>query len=43
MSRPKFSINNRLWLDAIFVRDYHGNDSTVFTAGSDKNGMSPAD
>ena len=44
MSRPKFSVvNNRLWLDAIFVRDYHGNDSTVFTAGSDKNGMSPAD
>jgi len=43
MSRPKFAIvNNRLWLDAIFVRDYHGNDSTVFTAGSDKNGMSPA-
>ncbi|HEU5166824.1 MAG TPA: T9SS type A sorting domain-containing protein, partial [Chitinophagaceae bacterium] len=43
MSRPKFdSVNNRLWLDAIFVRDYHGNDSTVFTAGSDKNGMSPA-
>ncbi len=44
MSRPQFSvINNRLWLDAIFVRDYHGNDSSVFTAGSDKNGMSPAD
>jgi hypothetical protein len=44
MSRPKFTVfNNRLWLDAIFVRDYHGNDSTVFTAGSDKNGMSPAD
>jgi len=44
MSRPKFAVvNNRLWLDAIFVRDYHGNDSTVFTAGSDKNGMSPAD
>ncbi|MBK5272265.1 MAG: hypothetical protein JJE22_14750, partial [Bacteroidia bacterium] len=43
MSQPKFSIiNNRLWLDAIFVRDYHGNDSTVFTSGSDKNGMSPA-
>ena len=42
MSRPKFSlINNRLWLDALFVRDYHGNDSTVFTSGSDKNGMSP--
>jgi hypothetical protein len=44
MSRPKFTVvNNRLWLDAIFVRDYHGNDSTVFTAGSDKNGMSPVD
>jgi hypothetical protein len=43
MSRPKFSvINNRIWLDALFVRDYHGNDSTVFTAGSDKNGQSPA-
>jgi hypothetical protein len=42
MSRPTFSIvNNRLWLDAIWIRDYHGNDSTVFTAGSDKNGMSP--
>jgi hypothetical protein len=43
MSRPAFSIvNNRLWLDALFVRDYHGNDTTVFVAGSDKNGMSPA-
>lgn len=43
MSRPSFSvINNRLWLDALFIRDYHGNDSTVFIAGSDKNGMSPA-
>lgn len=43
MSRPQFSVfNNRLWIDAIFVRDYHGNDSSVFTAGSDKNGMSPA-
>ncbi len=42
MSRPSFSIvNNRLWLDAIWVRDYHGNDTTVFTSGSDKNGMSP--
>jgi len=44
MSRPKFSIiNNRIWLDALFVRDYHGNDSTVFAAGSDKNGMRPDD
>lgn len=42
MSRPTFSIvNNRLWLDALWVRDYHGNDTTVFTSGSDKNGMSP--
>jgi hypothetical protein len=42
MSRPAFSINNnRMWLDALFIRDYHGNDTTVFTAGSDKNGMSP--
>jgi hypothetical protein len=44
MSKPQFTVvNNRLWLDAIFVRDYHGNDSSVFTAGSDKNGMSPVD
>jgi hypothetical protein len=43
MSKPQFSIvNNRLWLDALFVRDYHGTDTTVFTSGSNKNGMSPA-
>ncbi len=42
MSMPSYSVvNNRMWLDALFVRDYHGNDTTVFTAGSDKNGMSP--
>ncbi|MGZ3840261.1 MAG: hypothetical protein ACXVBI_16935, partial [Flavisolibacter sp.] len=42
MSRPQFSVvNNRLWLDALFVRDYHGNDTTVFTSGADKNGDSP--
>lgn len=42
MSVPSFTIvNNRLWLDALFVRDFHGNDMTAFTAGSDKNGMSP--
>jgi len=42
MARPPYSIvNNRLWLDALFVRDYHGNDTTVFTSGADKNGMSP--
>lgn len=43
MSKPSFSVvNNRLWLDALFVRDYHGSDTTVFTSGADKNGMSPA-
>lgn len=42
MSRPQFTnVNNRLWLDAAFVRDFHGNDTTVFTAGADKNGDSP--
>jgi hypothetical protein len=43
MSLPTFTVwNNRLWLDALFVRDYHGNDTTVYTSGADKNGMSPA-
>jgi hypothetical protein len=43
MSRPAFSVvNNRLWLDALFVRDYHGTDTTVLTLAS-KNGQSPAD
>ena len=42
MSLPTFTIyNNRLWLDAMFVRDYHGTDTTVFTVSS-KNGESPA-
>lgn len=42
MSVPSFTVvDNRLWLDALFVRDYHGNDATSFTAGADKNGMSP--
>jgi hypothetical protein len=42
MSRPQFStVNNRIWMDAMFVRDYHGNDTTVFTSGADKNGQSP--
>lgn len=42
MSHPQFSVvNNRLWLDALFVRDYHGNDTTVFVS-SNKNGESPA-
>lgn len=43
MSLPTFTIfNNRLWLDALYVRDYHGSDTTVYTSGADKNGMSPA-
>ena len=43
MNVPAFTtVNNRIWLDALWVRDYHGTDTTVFTAGSDKNGMSPA-
>lgn len=39
---PYSVVNNRLWLDAMFVRDYHATDSTVFVQGSSKNGMSPA-
>ncbi|HXR83556.1 MAG TPA: T9SS type A sorting domain-containing protein [Hanamia sp.] len=39
---PATIVNNKLLLAAVFSRDYHGNDSTVFTSGS-KNGMSPAD
>ncbi|HET9057698.1 MAG TPA: T9SS type A sorting domain-containing protein [Chitinophagaceae bacterium] len=43
MRYPQFSvINNRLLYDAYFYRDYHGDDSTIFAAGSNKNGMSPA-
>ncbi len=40
---PYTVVNNRLLVDAYFVRDYHGDDSTVFASGSNKNGMSPAD
>lgn len=44
MRYPQFTIlNNRMLIDAIFIRDYHGDDSTVFAAGASKNGMSPAD
>ncbi|MEO6488426.1 MAG: T9SS type A sorting domain-containing protein [Ferruginibacter sp.] len=39
---PYSVVNNRLVLDAIFHRDFHGDDSTVFASGSNKNGMSPA-
>lgn len=37
------TLNNRILIDAIFHRDYHGDDSTVFASGSNKNGMTPAD
>jgi len=40
---PYSIVNNRLLLDGIFIRDYHGDDSTVFASGSNKNGMSPVD
>jgi hypothetical protein len=44
MSAPPYTLmNNRLAIDAVFIRDYHGDDSTIFAAGSNKNGMSPAD
>ena len=43
MAYPAFTVlNNRIVLDAVYYRDYHGNDSTVFASGSNKNGMSPA-
>jgi hypothetical protein len=29
-------------MDAVMVRDYHGDDSTVFASGSNKNGDNPA-
>lgn len=44
MSVPAYSVvNHRMWIDAVFIRDYHGNDSTMFASGASKNGMSPAD
>lgn len=44
MSVPPYTVvNNKLLLDAVFHRDYHGVDSTIFGGGSNKNGMSPAD
>lgn len=43
MRFPGFTVvNNRLLLDAVFIRDYHGDDSTVFSGGN-KNGDSPVD
>ena len=43
MRYPGFTVvNNRLLLDGVLIRDYHGDDSTVF-AGGNKNGDSPQD
>ncbi|RYY26599.1 MAG: T9SS type A sorting domain-containing protein [Chitinophagaceae bacterium] len=43
MKHPQFSIvNNKMLVDGVFIRDHHGDDSTVFASGSNKNGMSPA-
>ena len=45
MKVPQLSIiNNRLWIDAVYIRDYNGNaggDSTAFVM-SNKNGDDPA-
>jgi len=43
MNVPAYSlVNNKLAIDAVFIRDYHGSDSTTFASGSNKNGASPA-
>ena len=46
MRVPQYSvINNRLWIDAIYIRDYNGQsggDETAFVL-SNKNGASPAE
>jgi Secretion system C-terminal sorting domain len=42
MPLPYTTVSNRLMIDAIFNRDHHGTDSTVFASGSNKNGMNPA-
>jgi Secretion system C-terminal sorting domain len=44
LMKPAFysTVQNKLVIDAVFHRDFHGNDSTVFASGSNKNGMSPA-
>lgn len=38
---PYSVVNNSLLLDGIFIRDYHGDDSTSFQS-QNKNGQSPA-
>jgi hypothetical protein len=42
MRYPQFYVlNGMLLIDAIFIRDHHGDDSTMFASGSNKNGMNP--
>ncbi len=41
-TEPYSLLNNFRVIDAVFIRDYHGTDSTIFASGSNKNGMSPA-
>ena len=42
MSYPAFAIvTNDLLMDAVYARDFHGDDSTIFASGSNKNGQSP--
>jgi hypothetical protein len=44
MAFPQFTVvNNKTLIDAVFIRDHHGDDSSVFAAGSNKNAMNPAD
>src|SRR5688572_2729273 len=37
---PYSTVNNKLLIDAVFIRDYHGDDTTAFV-GSNKNADSP--
>lgn len=47
MSVPQMTpVGSRLWIDAVYIRDYNGQvtyDSTAFDVRSNKNGDSPAD
>jgi hypothetical protein len=44
MAYPPYTvINHRMLIDAVYIRDYHGTDSTIFASGASKNGMSPED
>lgn len=40
---PGTTVNGKLMIGALFYRDYHGSDSTMYAFGASKNGMSPAD